>query len=187
MHLFLDEHLHTATNTLVKYYTREFEENDLLEYDWLTCYVKHYIPLTLFCYKENYTKSEATAVARMLTSPGTMTHEHHGNVGKFTESISNLFTHFENLTCSPYVIFIEGAAGIGKSTLCKEIVLQWANKKVLKNRSVIFLLFMHDPKIKNLTNVELLVNHFIQSEILACKITEWLVTTDGKYLTIIVL
>ena len=185
MHLFLDEYLYIATDTLVKYY--KSEETVLLEYDWPTCCVKHYTPLSIFCYKEKYTKSEATAVARMLTSTGIMTHEHHGNVyGKVTESISDLFPPFEKFTCSPYVISIEGAAGIGKSTLCKEIALQWANKKVLKNRSVLFLLLMHDPKIKNLTNVELLVNYFIKSEILASKITEWLKTTDGKYLTIII-
>ena len=185
MHLFLDEYLYIATDTLVKYY--KSEETVLLEYDWPTCCVKHYTPLSIFCYKEKYTKSEATAVARMLTSTGIMTHEHHGNVyGKVTESFNDLFAPFEKFACSPYVILIEGAAGIGKSTLCKEIALQWANKKVLKNRSVLFLLFMHDPKIKNLTNVELLVKHFIQNEILANKITDWLVATDGKYLTIII-
>ena len=180
MHLFLDEYLCTATDTLVKYYTKE--ETVLLEYVWPTSCVKHYTPLTIFCYKENYTKSEATSVARILTSTGTMKHEHHGNFyGKTTENISDLFA-----PCSPYVILIEGTAGIGKSTLCKEIALQWANKKLLKNTSVLFLLFMHDPKIKNLTNVELLVNYFIKSEILASKITEWLKATDGKYLTIII-
>ena len=144
--------------------------------------------MAIFCYKEKkYTKSEATAVARMLTSTGIMAHEHHGNVyGKVTENISDLFAPFEKFTSSPYVILIEGAAGIGKSTLCKEITLQWANKKVLKNKSVLFLLFMHDPRIKNLTNVELLVKHFIQSEILTSKISDWLLATDGKYLTIII-
>ena len=152
---FLGEYLPVATDTLVKYYTRE--EIVLLEYDWPTSCVKHYTPLTIFCYKEKYTKSDATAVARMLTSTGIMTHEHHGNVyGKVTDNIGELFAPFENFACSPYVIHIEGTAGIGKSTLCKEIALQWANKKVLKNKSVLFLLFMHDPKIKNLTNVEAL-------------------------------
>ena len=141
----------------------------------------------MFCYKENYTKSEATAVARMLTSTGTMTHGHHENVfGKITENISDLFAPYDKITCSPFVILIEGAAGIGKSTLCKEIALQWANKQVLKKRILLFLLFMHDPEMKNLTNVELLVNHFIQNKLLASKISDWLIETDGKYLTIII-
>ena len=184
-HLFLDEYLPVATGTLFEYYTKE--EIVLLEYDWPTCCVKHYTPLTIFCYREKYTKLEATAVARMLTSTGIMTHEHHGNVyGKVTDNIGELFAPFEKFACSPYVILIEGAAGIGKSTLCKEIALQWANKKVLKCTSVLFLLYMHDPKMKNLTNVELLVKHFFQSKLLSSKISDWLIKTDGKYLTIII-
>ena len=123
----------------------------------------------------------------MLTSTGFMTHEDCSTVyGKVTENFSDLFTPLESCRCSPYVIYIEGAAGIGKSTLCKEIALQWANKTILQDRSVLFLIFMHDPKVKDLTNVELLVNHFIKSKILASKIIEWLIATNGKYLTIII-
>ena len=141
----------------------------------------------MFCYKENYTKSEATAVARMLTSTVIMTHENRGNVyGKITENIRELFTPYDTITCSPFVMLIEGAAGIGKSTLCKEIALRWANKEVLKNRILLFLLFMHDSKMKNLTDVKLLVNHFIQNKLLASKVSDWLIETDGKYLTIII-
>ena len=140
--------------------------------------------MTIFCLKEKYTKSEATAVARILTSTGTMTHEHYSSVhGKFTENINDLFAPYEKY---PYVILIEGAAGIGKTTLCKEIAIQWANKNTLKNKELLFLLFMHDPKIKTLTNIELLVKHFFKSEILVSKISDWLIATDGKYLTIII-
>ena len=183
MNLFLDEYLYKATYILVKYYKRE--ETVPLEYDWPTCCVEHYTPLTMFCYKNNYTKSGATAVARMLTSAGAMAHEHHA-YGKITENIRELFAPFDKFACSPYIILIEGAAGIGKSTFCKEIALQWANKNVLKNRSHLFLLSMHDSKIKSLKNVELLVKYFIKSENLAGKIVEWLKETDGKYLTIII-
>ena len=123
----------------------------------------------------------------MLTTSGTMTHEQHENVsGKIIENISDLFAPYDKIKCSPFVILIEGAAGIGKSTLCKEIALRWANKEVLKKRILLFLLFMHDSEMKNLTDVELLVNHFIQNKLLASKISDWLIETDGKYLTIII-
>ena len=183
MHIFLDEDLGIAINILASHYTRK--ESILLEYDWPTCCVMHYTPLTMFCYKEEYTTSDATAVARMLTSTGTMTHRQHCTIhGNITENINDLFAPFEEEFS--YVILIEGIAGIGKSTLCKEIALKWANKNILKNKDLLFLLFMHDPKIKNITNIESLVKNFFQSEILASKITEWLIVTDGKYLTIII-
>ena len=101
-----------------------------------------------------------------------------------TENVNDLFIRFEKLF--PFVILIEGPAGIGKSTLCKEISLQWANKNILKNKTLLFLLSMNDPKVKNLTSIELIVKHFFQSEILAHKISEWLIKTKGKYLTIVI-
>ena len=121
----------------------------------------------------------------MLASVGTMTHEHDSNVyGKITENISDIFAPFD--VSYPYTILVEGAAGIGKTTLCKEITLQWANKVILQNKDMLFLLSMHDPKIGKIVNVELLVKHVFQSEILANKITDWLIETDGKHLIIII-
>ena len=121
----------------------------------------------------------------MLTSIGTMTHEHDSSAyGKITENISDIFAPFD--ASYPYTILVEGAAGIGKTTLCKEITLQWANKVILQNKDMLFLLSMHDPKIGKIVNVELLVKHVFQSEILADKIIDWLIETDGKHLIIVI-
>ena len=153
-----------------------------LEYDCPTSFVKHYTPLTIFCYNEQYTRSEATAVAKMLTLTGAIIHECNNTIpGKITENINDLF-----VLISPYVILIEGAAGIGKTTLCKEIALQWANKNILKYKTLLFLLFMDNPETKKLISITLLVKHFFQNEILANEITDWLIATDGEYLTIII-
>ena len=170
---------------MANYYTRK--DSVLLEYYWPTNCVKQYIPLTVFCYTEKYTKPQATTVARKLISTETTTHTDHSKVhGKITEDISDLFIHFDEVTCSPFIFLIEGAAGIGKSMLCNEIALQWTNGNILKNRTLLFLLSMNDPKINKLTNVELIVKHFIQCEKLANKISHWLITTNGKYVTIII-
>ena len=186
MHVFLDdEGSPVATNMLANYYIKE--EIVPLQYDLPTCRVEHYTPLTIFCYQEKYTKSQAMSVARTLTLTGIITHEHHGSVCEMlTENIIDLFTFFEKITGVPYIVLIEGIAGIGKTTLCKEIALQWANKIILKNKNLFFLLFMHDPKLKNIMNIESLVKHFYHSEILANKIINVLKTTDGKYLTIVI-
>ena len=154
-------------------------------YEWPTSCFKQYTPLSIFIHEEEYTKSEATTTAKMLTSIGTMTHEHDSSVhDKITENISDIFASFD--VSYPYIILIEGAAGIGKTILCKEIALQWANKFILQNKDMLFLLSMHDPKVGKITNVKLLVKHIFQSEILVDKITDWLIATDGKYLIIII-
>ena len=172
---------------LADYYIKE--EIVPLQYDLPTCRVEHYTPLTIFCYKKEYTKSQAMSVARTLTLTGIITHGHHGSSSvceMVTENISDLFTFFEKITGVPYIILIEGIAGIGKTTLCKEIALQWANKIILKSKNLFFLLFMHDPKLKNIVNIESLVKHFYHSEILANKIINVLKATDGRYLTIVI-
>ena len=161
------------------------KETFLLDYELPNSCIKQYIPLSIFIHKEKYTKSEDTTIARMLTSIGIMTHEHDSNIhGKITENISDIFAPFD--ASYPYTILVEGAAGIGKTTLCKEIALRWANKVILQNKDMLFLLSMHDPKIGKITNVKLLVKHIFQSEILANKITDWLIATDGNHLIILI-
>ena len=169
---------------LAKYYARK--ENILSQYDWLASCVGHYTPLTIFCLKANQSYSEATDVVRMLISMEAMTHGYLDGLsahGEITENVSDLFSPFKK--SYSFVILIEGSAGIGKSTLCREIALQWANKNILQNMTLLFLLSMNDPKIKSLTSVELIVEYFFESEILAHKLSEWLIKTKGKYLTII--
>ena len=170
---------------MAKYYARK--ETILSQYDWPAICVKYYTPLTIFCLKANYSESEATDVARMLISTETMTHEYLNRLsahGKITENTGDLFGQFKKFF--PFVILIEGSAGIGKSTLCREIAIQWVSKNILQNKTLLFLLSMNDPKVRNLTSVELIVKHFFQSEILAHKVSEWLIKTKGKYLTIVI-
>ena len=184
-YIILDEDLYISTDMLAKYYAKK--ENILSQYDWPASGVGHYTPLTIICLKANQSYSEATDVVRMLISMEAMTHGYLDGLsahGEITENVSDLFSPFEK--SYSFVILIEGSAGIGKSTLCREIALQWANKYILQNKTLLFLLSMNDPKIKNLTSVETIVNHFFQSEILAHKINKWLIKTKGKYLTIVI-
>ena len=83
------------------------------------------------------------------------------------------------------MILIEGAPGIGKTTMSREIAIQWANKNILKNKKLLFLLFMRDPEVKYITDVHSLVKFYCQSDSLTNKITDWLITTNGEYLAIV--
>ncbi|XP_065898093.1 protein NLRC3-like [Dysidea avara] len=100
-------------------------------------------------------------------------------------AIKDLFIVTEGSSPSPYRILIEGASGIGKTTLSKEIAVQWANQLILHNTKLLFLLFMRDPQVKFITNVSLLVNYFLKNDTLADKIASWLLETEGKYLCIV--
>ena len=102
-----------------------------------------------------------------------------------TKSITELIAPFEQQTNYPCTILIEGAPGVGKTILCKEIAFQWANKNILTNKKLLFLLFLRDPQVKNITNVQSLVKCFCQGDSLTNKITDWLLETGGEYLTIV--
>ena len=125
----------------------------------------------------------------MHTKPATVTNtastlENQEHDDKTTEDINSLFSTYRG--CGSYKILIEGEPGIGKTILSSEIAAQWANKTLLDDKALLFLLFMRQPKTKNISNVKSLVEHFFHDDIpLVNEITEWLINSNGKHLTIL--
>ena len=148
--------------------------------DWPLHYPKHYTPLTIIHHVGRRTETEVHAVAQKMVLM-----ESAGISGSTIKQISDLFTPFEKADWIPYIILIEGAPGIGKTILSKEISVQWANHSILQSTRLLFLLFMRDPQVKRITNVASLVSYFCDDTALTGKITDWLVETEGKYLTIL--
>ena len=80
-----------------------------------------------------------------------------------TTEIPEIFASFKGdngSTITPKVIFIEGAPGMGKTTLCKEITYLWAHQKLLQGIKMIFLLFLRDPAIQHLHELRDLIHYF---------------------------
>ena len=121
--------------------------------NWPPYHPKHYTPLTVVHHTGRRTESEVLSIAQKLKTTGATEEDinyyniHH----KTTKSINDLVAPFESTTPYPYMILIEGAPGIGKTILSKEIAYQWAKKVILKNIKLLFLLFIRDPQIKNIT------------------------------------
>jgi len=55
-------------------------------------------------------------------------------------------------------IVIEGAPGIGKTVLAKEIAYCWANKEILQHVQLILLIFLRDPRLQEIKSVRQLFN-----------------------------
>ena len=60
----------------------------------------------------------------------------------------------------PRSILIEGAPGIGKTILLKEIAYQWANNTILDNTRIVFLIYLRDSKFQSVTTINELVQYF---------------------------
>ena len=55
------------------------------------------------------------------------------------------------------LVLVEGAPGVGKTTFSLEACIKWANKKLLKDTAILFLLPLRDFNIQNINNIHELV------------------------------
>ena len=79
--------------------------------------------------------------------------------------ISDMFESFQDKDDSiiePKLILIDGAPGMGKTTLCKEIAYQWAKGDLLKDTKIMFLLFLCEPEIQNMHDLNDFIQYFFK-------------------------
>ena len=60
----------------------------------------------------------------------------------------------------PKSILIEGAPGIGKTILLKEIAYHWANGTILDNARILFLIYVRDSGFRSVTTINELLQYF---------------------------
>ena len=81
-------------------------------------------------------------------------------------------------TESPKRILIEGAPGIGKTVLAKEIAYQWATNEILTEIKILFLMYLRDPQLQSITTTKQLVEYMMG----CLKLDDEQITTFNKYL-----
>ena len=91
-------------------------------------------------------------------------------------------------TESPKRILIEGAPGIGKTVLAKEIAYQWATNEILTEIKIVFLLYLRDPRLQSITTTKQLVEYMSMGCLNDDQITtfnQYLVNSKGQQLCIV--
>ncbi|XP_065896269.1 NACHT, LRR and PYD domains-containing protein 12-like [Dysidea avara] len=114
----------------------------------------------------------------------------HDRYAGATKNISDIFVPVISAGGSikdPNLILIEGAPGIGKTVLAKEIAFQWANNKLLSSKKFLFLIFLRECNVNRIVSVESFVQYAVKSstsEMITC-VAKHLSQTDGEDLAIV--
>ena len=158
--------------------------------DWF-CEPEHFTSVALIHQKMHRTKRETIAFANMQRKGDFMESEIFPTIGsiectevsRITTDISKVFALVE---CSghPYTLLIEGAPGIGKTILSKEIVFQWANEKLLNSENLVFLLYLRDPKVRAIDTFESLISYLSYSQV-SMSIEYYVSSKSGKGVTLV--
>ena len=84
-----------------------------------------------------------------------------------------------DLNKPPKRILIEGAPGIGKTVLVKEIAYRWANKKLLQNIELVFLIYLRDPRLREIKSTTQLLQLFTSTKT-AADVADYLQEYNGR-------
>ena len=154
--------------------------------EWPPFHPKHYTTLALIHHRGRQTDTKVITVTQNLVTEGNIIKPHHFSNMKhhYSRNISELFAPDAMSSVSPNFILIEGAPGIGKTVLSKEMAYQWAEKKILKFKALVFLVFLRDPNLKTIYSLDNLLEYLLKQKDIA-DLSEHLTQTKGEDLTII--
>ena len=144
--------------------------------DWFSM-PEHFTSVALIHQKKHKTKREIIAFANMHLK-GNFT-----GSGKITTDVAEIFKSVEH-NDNPYTLLIEGAPGIGKTILSKEIVFQWAKGSMLKNEKLVCLIYLRDPKVRMLNNFESFINYISYSRV-SKDIEQYICKKSGKGISLV--
>ena len=144
------------------------------EETWPPDQPKNFTPLVLIHHQGQHSMKQPTVVAQVIqagdidnitTMAGNRSvAKHHPKLdgheplqevldnSTVTKELAEIMTPLEQST-DPQFILIEGAPGIGKSILLKEIAYRWGNKQLLKTFKFVFSIQLRNPSIQQVTSV----------------------------------
>ena len=155
------------------------------EETWPPDQPKNFTPLVLIHHQGQHSMKQATAVAQVIQT---------GNIDEITSLASNqsIPKHYPKLDSheplqevldsstvtkelaeilapleqskDPQFILIEGAPGIGKSILLKELAYRWGNKQLLKTFKLVLLVSLRNPTVQQATLIKDLLQLFCNRE-----------------------
>ena len=161
---------------------KRFYSPDDIDSIWQLLYPKHFINALLIHHIKQREEEEITEIATIMKQ-GLIHYDDKSSIKfkryisskdnqpfhkKFeTSKISDMFKSFQiegGAIKEPKLVLIDGAPGMGKTTLCKEIAYQWSNGKLLVGTQMVFLLLLRDPNIKKIHDLKDFIHYFYKFE-----------------------
>ena len=107
---------------------------------------------------------------------------------KATKSLSDILAPLEAPESEQTrTILIEGATGLGKTVLMKQIAYQWACGELLRTNQLVFLLFLRDPAVREMSYINDLVRYFYPKEKISMEQADacanYICSNDGQNIT----
>ena len=117
-------------------------------------------------------------------------HKHHPKLDQevldnstITKELTEILAPLEQ-SKDPQFILIEGAPGIGKSILLKELAYRWGNKQLLKTFKLVLLVSLRNPTVQQVVSASDLLQHFCMGKRRAVEIAaachDYLCENGGK-------
>ena len=160
---------------------------------WQMLYPKHFVELSMIPHIEDqHRKDEIHNIAKLMIKgiEESSTNLPFLNICSSSNSLMQFFKHLqlhhdssnednliklENIfgpyktkdrsSFIPNMIIIEGAPGMGKTTLCKEIAYQWASNQILVEHNIVLFISLRNPGVKRIKDIRSLIQHFYSSDI----------------------
>ena len=165
-----------------------------------------FTPLLLIHHQGDCTTEQVTAMAELMytgeigkvsmvtNDQHTLKHTSHEkfhkglDTSKATKEIREILVPLEKSKESTFIL-IEGAPGIGKSVLLKEIAYKWANKELLQKFELVLLVCFRDPSLQQIKSIDDLLQLFCIGDKNATEIVsgcaQHLFANGGKSLTLL--
>ena len=167
-----------------------------------------FTPLVLIQHQGQRNLKQSTAMAEFVerghidevVTSGNPVPRHHGKLdshrplqevldtSKVTKEVAEILAPLETGKV-PQFILIEGAPGIGKTLLLREIACRWCKQQVLQHFKLVILLCLRDPTVQQMSLIDHLFQPFCKGYSRANEITsacaKYLHENDGKDLTLI--
>ena len=188
----------TASGQLQKFYIQE--RHRASEDDWPQYQPEHFTSVALIHHREKFTTTrEVIAIANIMhkgeVNVSTNATKHQDQSAskyisdcKISTNISEIFSRLTSHDdhSSPRIILIEGAPGIGKTILSKEIAFKWAKNELLWDKVLLFLIFLRDPNVQKIQSLEQFIQYAINpSKKNSVTIEQYLEDTLGEHCIIV--